>query len=83
MLLTTIAGRAASAEWRTTYINTHNKLSDILTKNLPSGEKRSKSCKQVLHLLITENCSLGELVAAAAVVRVPLEWINAIVEYYG
>ena len=38
-----------------TYTNTHDNLSDLLTNNLPTGEKRSKFCKQLLHHLITEN----------------------------
>ena len=33
-------------EWRIMYIkNTHNNLSDLLTKHLYTGEKRSKLCK--------------------------------------
>ena len=56
----------------------------ILTNNLPTGEKRSKFCKQLLYHLITEK-KLGELVAAAATVtvRVPLQRINTILEFYG
>jgi hypothetical protein len=30
---------AARDEWRTTYINTHDNESDLLTKQLPSGPK--------------------------------------------
>ena len=30
---------AARDEWRTTYINTHENEADLLTKQLPSGEK--------------------------------------------
>jgi hypothetical protein len=31
---------AARDEWRTTYVNTPNNEADLLTKLLPSGEKR-------------------------------------------
>jgi hypothetical protein len=41
----------ARDEWRTTYINTHDNQSDILTKPLPPGEKRSKFCRMLLHHL--------------------------------
>ena len=41
----------AKDEWRTTYVNTHENPSDILTKPLPSGEKRSKFCRLLLHHL--------------------------------
>ena len=30
----------ACDEWRTTYVNTHENLADLLTNPLPSGEKR-------------------------------------------
>jgi hypothetical protein len=36
----------ARDEWRTTYINTHDNPSDMLTKPLPSGEKRRKFLKE-------------------------------------
>ena len=29
---------SALDEWRATYINTHENIADLLTKNLPSGE---------------------------------------------
>jgi hypothetical protein len=41
----------ARDEWRTTYVNTHDNPSDILTKPLPPGEKRSKFCRMLLHHL--------------------------------
>ena len=31
----------ARDEWRTTYVNTHMNFADLLTKPLPSGEKRN------------------------------------------
>ena len=34
---------AARGEWRTTYVNAHENEADLLTKQLPSGEKR-KGC---------------------------------------
>ena len=39
----------ARDEWRTAYINTHDNPSDMLTKPLPSGEKRRKFCGMVLY----------------------------------
>ena len=36
-------------EWRTTYINTHDNVADILTKPLPGGEKRTKFIRMLLH----------------------------------
>ena len=38
----------ARDEWRTTYINTHDNCADLLTKPLPSGEKRSKFIRMLL-----------------------------------
>ena len=39
----------ARDEWRVAYINTHDNPSDMLTKPLPSGEKRRKFCQMVLY----------------------------------
>ena len=36
-------------EWRTAYISTHENVADILTKPLPSGEKRWKFVRMLLH----------------------------------
>ena len=41
----------ARDEWRTTYIRTNDNTSDMLTKPLPSGEKRRKFGGPLLHLL--------------------------------
>ncbi|KAL7524051.1 hypothetical protein ACHAWF_000797 [Thalassiosira exigua] len=41
----------ARDEWRTAYINTHLNCSDMLTKSLPSGEKRSSFVKKFLYWL--------------------------------
>ena len=38
-------------EWRTAYISTHENVADILTKPLPSGEKRWKFVRMLLHHL--------------------------------
>ena len=54
----------------------------MLTKNLPSGEKRTKFCKMLLHYLnpSTEIEKLLDKAAAAAAVKVlPGEWIEAII----
>ena len=40
---------AARDEWRTTYVNTHDNEADLLTKPLPSGEKRKGFVRAVLH----------------------------------
>ena len=39
----------ARDEWRTAYVSTHENESDLLTKVLPSGEKRKGFVKRVLH----------------------------------
>ncbi len=41
----------ARDEWRTAYINTHDNVADLMTKPLPSGEKRSKFVRMILHHL--------------------------------
>lgn len=41
----------ARDEWRTSYVNTHDNVSDLLTKPLPSGEKRTKFVSMILHHL--------------------------------
>ena len=41
----------ARDEWRTAYVNTHLNPSDLLTKPLPSGEKRRSFVRMVLHHL--------------------------------
>ena len=40
---------AALDEWRTTYINTHDNEADLLTKQLPSGEKIKGFFRNLLH----------------------------------
>jgi hypothetical protein len=40
---------AACDEWRTSYVNTHNNEADLLTKLLPSGEKRKGFVRRLLH----------------------------------
>ena len=39
----------ARDEWRTAYVNTHENVADLLTKPLPSGEKRWKFVRVLLH----------------------------------
>lgn len=41
----------ARDEWRTTYILTHDNVADLMTKPLPSGEKRWKFVRMLLHHL--------------------------------
>ena len=40
---------AAQDEWRMTYINTHENEADLLTNQLPSGEKRKSFVQKLLH----------------------------------
>ena len=40
---------SARDEWRTSYVNTHENESDLLTKILPSGEKRRSFVRRILH----------------------------------
>ena len=35
-----VCERVARDEWRTSYVNTHDNEADLLTKQLPHGEKR-------------------------------------------
>ena len=59
-------------EWRVTYINIHENIADLLTNNLPSGEKRMNFCKVLLHYL----APIGEndgIVDAAAIEVLPEE----------
>ena len=41
----------AKNEWRTTYLNTHLNPSDMCTKSLPGGEKRTRFTGYFLHYL--------------------------------
>ena len=45
---------AALDEWQTTYVNTHESEADLLTKQLPSGEKRKNFVRKTIapHRLI-------------------------------
>ncbi len=40
---------SARDEWRTSYVNTHNNEADLLTKLLPSGDKRKGFVRRLLH----------------------------------
>ncbi len=41
----------AKTEWCTTYLNTNLNPSDMLTKSLPGGEKRTRFTSSILHYL--------------------------------
>ena len=73
---------SALDEWRTTYINTHDNIADLMTKNLASGEKRTKFCKMLLHFL-KPSIEIGKETghhAAAAALRILLgPWMEAII----
>ena len=36
-------------EWRTCYLNTNDNMSDMMTKPLPAGEKRTKFCSELFY----------------------------------
>lgn len=36
-------------EWRTYYLNTNSNMSDMMTKPLPAGEKRTKFCNKLFY----------------------------------
>ena len=40
---------AARDEWLMTYVDTHENEADLLTKQLPSGEKGKSSVQKLLH----------------------------------
>ena len=42
----------AADEWRIAYINTHDNTADLLTKPLPSGDKRNGFVRKVLWWLV-------------------------------
>jgi hypothetical protein len=39
----------ARDEWRTAYVNTHDNIADLLTKLLPSSEKRRNFVNMILY----------------------------------
>ena len=40
---------ASRDEWRTSYVNTHENAADLLTNQLPHGEKRNGFVSNLLH----------------------------------
>jgi hypothetical protein len=44
---------SARDEWRTSYVNTNDNESDLLTKMLPAGEKRKGHVRNLLHHIFT------------------------------
>ena len=53
---------AATDEWRTSYINTHENEADLLTKLLPSGDKRKRFVESLLHHIFRSVRACGETV---------------------
>ena len=47
-------------EWRTTYINTKENPSDILTKNLPAGESRYKKVRMIMYDIYPVNEDIND-----------------------
>ena len=39
----------AADEWRVAYISTHDNVSDLLTKPLPGGDRRTRLIRMFLH----------------------------------
>ena len=73
---------SALDEWRTTYINTHENVSDLMTKNLPSGAKRTKFCKMLLHFLklsLDVGKEADHHAVAASMMVLPSNWIEEFV----
>jgi hypothetical protein len=48
---------SARDEWRTTYVNTNDNEADLLTKPLPSGEKRRGFVRNLLHHIFRSDAS--------------------------
>ncbi|CAJ1963096.1 unnamed protein product [Cylindrotheca closterium] len=46
---------AAKDEWRTSYVNTHENDADLLTKQLPYGQKRRKFVNRLIHHVYEHN----------------------------
>jgi hypothetical protein len=44
-----VQGGASRDEWRTAYVNTHDNDADLLTKQLPFGEKRKGFARNLIH----------------------------------
>ena len=57
----------------------HQNIADLMTKNLPSGIKKTKFCKMLLHSL-TPSIEAGEeddhYAVAAAMKVLPGQWIK-------
>ena len=73
---------SALDEWRTTYIIMHENAADLMTKNLPSGAKRTKFCQMLLHFLspsIEAGKEDDHHAAAAGVNIIPGPWFEAII----
>ena len=73
---------SALDEWRTTYINMHENIADLLTKNLPSGANRTKFCQTLLHFLkpsLDVGIEADHHAAAASMMVLPWSWIEAFV----
>ena len=73
---------SALDEWRITYINTHDNIADLMTKNLASGAKIMKFCEMLLNFLkpsIEIGEEAGHHAAAAALKAIPSQWMEAIV----
>ena len=53
---------AARDEWHMSYINTHENEADLLTKLLPSGNKRKRFVERLLHHINQSVRACGETV---------------------
>jgi hypothetical protein len=50
---------SARDEWRTSYVSTHDNESDLLTKPLPSGEKRRGFVRNLLHHIFCPHAAVA------------------------
>ena len=48
----------ARDEWRTSYVNTHDNEADLLTMQLPHGEKRKDFVSKILHHIFGQSGSV-------------------------
>jgi hypothetical protein len=50
---------SARDEWRTSYVSTHDNEADLLTKPLPSGDKRKGFVRNLLHHIFTPHAAVA------------------------
>ena len=53
-------------EWRTAYIKSDDNDTDLLTKKLPSGEKRRRFVSNILHHIFRSASAVGMAISSVA-----------------